>query len=184
MRFIRRFFNPIFMENRPDVCYNKCKEVMQMSPFGFGFDMFSVMNAIFPIAFLAILVFIIFVVIKGLKEWSHNNAQPQIPAEALIVAKRGQRHHHNNSSHHTSETYYVTFQFRSGDRTEIQVPPREYGMLAEGDEGVVTLQGTRFIHFDRRFSSADTYRNDAYSRPPRSYDDDKKDHNYGQEQQY
>ena len=143
-----------------------------MSPF--GFNMFSIMGILFPIVFLVIFVFIIFAVIKGLKEWSHNNAQPQIPAEALIVAKRGQRHHHNNNgSHHTSETYYVTFQFRSGDRTEIQVPPREYGMLAEGDEGVVTLQGTRFIGFERRYSTIDSYRNDTYNHPSQSRNDDR-----------
>ena len=155
-----------------------------MSPF--GFNMFSIMGILFPIVFLVIFVFIIFAVIKGLKEWSHNNAQPQIPAEALIVAKRGQRHHHNNNngSHHTSETYYVTFQFRNGDRTEIQVPPREYGMLAEGDEGVVTLQGTRFIRFDRRFSSVDSYRSNVDKRSSQPYNDDKKDCNYGQEQQH
>ena len=128
-----------------------------MSPFGFGFSMFSIMDVIFPIIFFAVFVFIIFVAIKGLKGWSHNNAQPRIPAEALIVAKRGHRStNHRNGHHHTSESYYVTFQFRSGDRTEIQISPREYGMLAEGDEGVVTLQGTRFIRFDRRFNPVDS----------------------------
>ena len=144
-----------------------------MSPFGFG--IFSLMNLIFPIAFLAILIFILFTIGKGLKQWSHNNGQPQIPAEALIVAKRAHRStHHHNGHHHGSSSYYVTFQFRSGDRAEIQVPPREFGLLAEGDEGVVILQGTRFIHFDRRYSTADPYRNDTYyNHPSEAADDDR-----------
>ena len=146
-----------------------------MSPFGFG--IFSLMNSIFPIAFLAILILILFTIGKGLKQWLHNNGQPQIPAEALIVAKRARSTHHHNGHHHGhqhgSSSYYVTFQFRSGDRAEIQVPPREFGLLAKGDEGVLTLQGTRFIHFDRRFSSADPYCNDTYYHPSESADDER-----------
>lgn len=45
--------------------------------------------------------------------------------------------------------YYVTFQFESGDRMEFQVYGSEYGMLAEGDEGKLTFQGTRYLSFER-----------------------------------
>lgn len=42
-------------------------------------------------------------------------------------------------------TYYVTFEVESGDRIELIVPDREYGLMVEGD------QGTRYISFDRQY---------------------------------
>ena len=53
-------------------------------------------------------------------------------------------------THMTSSTsYYVTFQVESGDRMELSVKSSEYGMLAEGDSGRLTFQGTRFLGFER-----------------------------------
>ena len=54
----------------------------------------------------------------------------------------------------TSTHYYVTFQFDSGDRLELHVPGREYGMMAEGDVGDLTFQGTRYLGFDRHTAGA------------------------------
>ena len=48
-------------------------------------------------------------------------------------------------------TYYVTFEAESGDRTEFRVSGREYGSIAEGDQGKLTFQGTRYISFDRNY---------------------------------
>ena len=42
-----------------------------------------------------------------------------------------------------------TFQLESGDRMEFQVSGIEYGMLAEGDTGELTFQGTRYLAFER-----------------------------------
>lgn len=49
----------------------------------------------------------------------------------------------------TSTRYYVTFQVESGDRMEFSVTGLEYGMLAEGDIGKLTFQGTRYLSFER-----------------------------------
>ena len=52
--------------------------------------------------------------------------------------------------HSTSSTsYYVTFQVESGDRMELSVTGREYGMLSEGDTGKLSFQGTRYLGFER-----------------------------------
>ena len=51
--------------------------------------------------------------------------------------------------YHTYTSYYVTFQFDSGDRLEFSVEGTEYGMLAEGDRGKLTFQGTRYLGFER-----------------------------------
>ena len=73
---------------------------------------------------------------------------------AEVVTKRTDvtRHHHGNEADfHTSSTtwYYVTFQVDSGDRMEFSVSGPEYGMLAEGDQGSLTFQGTRYLSFER-----------------------------------
>lgn len=48
-----------------------------------------------------------------------------------------------------STSYYATFEVESGDRMELQLSGQEYGQLAEGDTGVLSFQGTRFLSFDR-----------------------------------
>lgn len=52
---------------------------------------------------------------------------------------------------HSSYTthYHATFQVESGDRMELAVNDKEYGMLAEGDTGKLTFQGTRYKEFVR-----------------------------------
>ena len=52
--------------------------------------------------------------------------------------------------HTTSATwYYVTFQVESGDRMEFSVGGTDFGMLAEGDHGNLSFQGTRYLSFER-----------------------------------
>lgn len=125
--------------------------------FGFGFDL---MTGLFPIFFILIfgIVIVGFIVVgvKGVSQWSKNNASPVLTVEAEVVAKRANvsRHMHsggvNNTGHmHSSTTYYVTFQVESGDRIELHVPDGEFGMLVEGDRGKLTFQGTRYQGFQR-----------------------------------
>ena len=52
-------------------------------------------------------------------------------------------------SANSSTWYYVTFEVESGDRMEFSVDGREYAMLAEGDTGKLTFQGTRYLSFVR-----------------------------------
>ena len=49
----------------------------------------------------------------------------------------------------TKKLDHNTFQVESGDRMELPVSGREYGMLAEGDIGKLTFQGTRYLSFER-----------------------------------
>ena len=55
----------------------------------------------------------------------------------------------NNPSGSVSTSYYATYQLDSGERLEFSVGGREYGMLAEGDQGTLTYQGTRYKGFER-----------------------------------
>ena len=122
--------------------------------FGGGFEI------MFSLIFITVFGLIIFTIIRGIGEWNKNNQSPRLTVEASIVAKRTHvsRHTHHNAgditgahgTHMTSSTsYYVTFQVESGDRMELLVKSSEYGMLAEGDSGRLTFQGTRFLGFER-----------------------------------
>ncbi len=122
---------------------------------GFGMGGFDLMFSIFPFLFITVFVIVIgtFVVmaVRGVGTWSKNNASPRLTVSAQVVTKRTQvsHHHHQDSMGHTSTAYYATFQVESGDRMEFSVSGAEYGMLAEGDQGSLTFQGTRYLGFER-----------------------------------
>ncbi len=113
-----------------------------------GMDFMFTFGPIF-IGAIFILVFgiIIFTIIKGIGTWSKNNQSPRLNSFAKVVTKRtsvrggGETRAHN--------VYYVTFEFDSGDRLELQVDGQEYGQLVEGDDGELTFQGTRYLGFTR-----------------------------------
>ncbi len=44
---------------------------------------------------------------------------------------------------------FVTFELEKGERIELGVKGSEYGMLAEGDRGRLSYQGTRYLGFER-----------------------------------
>lgn len=120
----------------------------------YGFDMFSLFSILFPIVFIFVFGMIIFTFVKGIGEWSSNNKQPVISVVAKVVGKRGHttssNSHHDTHVHSSSSTsYYATFQVESGDRMELHVSAKEFGMIAEGDIGKLTFQGTRYHSFER-----------------------------------
>ena len=118
-----------------------------------GFDMFNVVGIMFTIVFVLVIGLFIVNAVRGIREWSSNNNSPRLTVPATVVAKRTNvtRHHSGTSGHHhTSTSYYVTFQVESGDRMELHVAGTEYGMLIEGDSGKLTVQGTRYLGFERQ----------------------------------
>ena len=115
--------------------------------------MFMMFEFMFPIIFVMVFGMIIFQFATGIGTWHKNNQSPRLSVNATIVAKRESITHHSHANagyHSTSSTsYYVTFQVASGDRMELPVTGSEYGMLAEGDIGKLTFQGTRYLSFER-----------------------------------
>ena len=122
--------------------------------------MFNLIEMLFPIMFILIFIIIVFTFVKGIATWFKNNSSSRLTVSARIVAKRQNTTHNNqpnagdiSGAHgfHTisSTSYYVTFQVDSGDRMELSVSGSEYGVLAEGDKGQLTFQGTRYLTFDR-----------------------------------
>ena len=122
--------------------------------------MFGLLDMLFPIMFLVVFGVIIASVVQGIGTWHKNNNSPRLTVPAVVAAKRESvaQHQHPNagdaSGAHgfhttTSTTHYVTFQVESGDRMEFHVSGSEYDMLAEGDTGRLTFQGTRYLSFER-----------------------------------
>ena len=114
----------------------------------------------FTLVFVIIIGVFVVTAVKGLGQWNKNNHSPRLSVTASVVAKRTNvtRHSHPNAGdttgahgcHTTTSTsYYATFQVESGDRMELSVTGTEYGLLAEGDRGKLTFQGTRYLGFER-----------------------------------
>ncbi|MBP3961304.1 DUF2500 domain-containing protein [Paenibacillus lignilyticus] len=130
-----------------------------MDPFTAGDRMFSFMSIVFPLMFLLVFGLIIYGIIASIRQSQRNNKQPILTVQANIVNKRTNvrsttHHHHDNDGIHnhssgTSTDYYITFQVESGDRMEFEVSGQESGLLAEGDYGKLTFQGTRYLGFQR-----------------------------------
>ena len=108
---------------------------------GWGF-----IGGIFPLIFMFIFItifgVIIYSIVKGIGNSARNSGSPVLTVNAHVVSKRG-----NMRNDHT--WYYATFRFEGGDRMEFPMDGREYGLLAEGDAGRLTFQGTRYMGFQR-----------------------------------
>ncbi|MFY9437096.1 MAG: DUF2500 domain-containing protein [Limnochordia bacterium] len=123
--------------------------------------MFKMMPFFFTATFLFVIVVFVAVGIKSLSTWMSNNRQPVLVERARVISKRthvwsSSRHHthHPGSVHHHSHyhrsvhtQYFITFELEDGSRHEFQVSGHDYGLIAEGDVGSLTFQGTRFKGF-------------------------------------
>ncbi len=136
---------------------------------GFGPDP----SGIFGLFFIVVLCVIIFGVVSNIAEWSKNQASDIRMRNVRVVTKRtdvrrtaGSSHIHHHSAgsdiHHgapmhtggsTFTTYFITFEFLDdGSRMEFRVPDKQYGLIAEGDFGIINYQGTQFNAFERTSS--------------------------------
>ncbi len=63
-----------------------------------------------------------------------------------VVVKRT-----NTKGRYTTTRYYITFEFeKDGSRKEFKVEGDTYGIIAEGDVGVLSFRGQKFIEFHRK----------------------------------
>ena len=120
--------------------------------FGFGYGM---VDGMVTVVFVLIFGMMIYAVVQAILRKQKNDASPRLTVLARVVSRRQEVTHHarnmNDGVYHTSSTtrYFVTFQVESGDRLELQLDGSDFGMLAEGDEGRLSFQGTRFLEFQR-----------------------------------
>ena len=124
------------------------------------FWQYDTIGTLVTIVFVMVGLCFIVMLIRGAAGWHKNNRSPRLTVDARVVAKRIDVNHYRTANagdatgahgYHTSSNtwYYVTFQVESGDRMELSVDGTEYGMLAEGDAGRLSFQGTRYLGFER-----------------------------------
>ncbi len=115
---------------------------------------FSIFSILFSVVSLFIVGCVIAVFVSVLRERHKNRQSPRLTVEAKIVSRRESHSSSMNQTTHmmdTFTTYYATFEVASGDRMELRIPRADYGMLAEGDFGDLTFQGTQFLEFRRKY---------------------------------
>ncbi|MES2464953.1 MAG: DUF2500 domain-containing protein [Armatimonadota bacterium] len=101
---------------------------------------------------------VLYLVIRLIAEAVANSRMPIEKFRATVVAKRtavaGGGYNAAISVHTASTTrYFITFENEKGFRLELPVSGQEYGMMAEGDNGVIRFQGTWFKGFQRTVST-------------------------------
>ncbi len=140
-----------------------------MDPFG----AFGAFGVVFAVVFVLISAFIVFVIVMMViqfvrmgRQRAANAAAPEVQAQAKVIGKRMENMGQSMSggmlplpSRHTvvvrmgDDTVYqrnlVSFEQPGGERFEIEVPADQFGLIAEGDTGTVTMKGTEFVAFAR-----------------------------------
>lgn len=121
---------------------------------GEGFPLMTILIAVFAVLLAGVIG-------RGLYVWMRNNRAAQETADVRVVSKRMKVTGHGgtmmanrfspmNTFHSPTYTdYYVTFEMENGRRLELGVKDPDYGMLAEGDRGRLSWQGTRYLGFER-----------------------------------
>lgn len=80
---------------------------------------------------------------------ARNRASALLSREARLVGKRQDVHGGGETRAMMSYYYYATFEFTNGSREEFRITGEEYGLLAEGDRGMLQSQGTWYKGFNR-----------------------------------
>jgi hypothetical protein len=118
--------------------------------------MFDVFPTIFMLMFVLVAGAFIFAIVSGIINTAKNVRSPVITVEAKVIGKRmdvstssSSPDDNGMSSSSSSTTYYITFETEHGERLELPLSGRMYGLLIEGDLGKLTYQGTWFKDFQR-----------------------------------
>lgn len=108
----------------------------------------AVMMVLFFLTFIATIGLIIFMIVRTVSEQKKNDSQPKLTVPATVLSKRTDLYRRRNMGI-GSTVYFVTFQVQSGDRIELHLSGRDFGLLQEGDRGNLTFRGREFIGFTR-----------------------------------
>ena len=112
------------------------------------FEIFTidpVFGIIWATVFFGGIALFIIMLVKGIARERNNSRQPVKTAEARVVGKRIKVSGDPAYTH-----YFATFEAYNSERTEFVVEEGLYGLLVEGDTGMLTYQGYKALDF-RRF---------------------------------
>ena len=111
-----------------------------------------VFPAFFVLFFVLILGVIVFAIVQAIIQYVQNSNSPVLQTPARIIGKRSEVSRgagSRNSPGRFYTTYYVAFEYASGERREFEVKGNQFGVLMEGDRGTLISQGTWFKDFVR-----------------------------------
>lgn len=107
----------------------------------------------------AIFFAILYFIYKSTTEWRSNNKAPKISLNVFVKAKNSESRVNSNnamneqggySSPTTTVTRTITFEESDTKRRFVFYVERvQFDLIFEGDSGVLTYQGTRFLEFKR-----------------------------------
>ena len=111
----------------------------------------------FYVMFAVAIVIIAVTGVKGFRQRRANDAAPVQEMAATVSGKRApgssalrpKAAEASGQGCATRTTYYAAFQTGDGNRMEFQVSQADYNRLAEGEQGTLTFQGTRYLGFQR-----------------------------------
>ncbi|KJD44744.1 hypothetical protein QD47_15355 [Paenibacillus terrae] len=115
---------------------------------GNGFMDSGSFDAIFFIVFGIIAIGFIAIIAKAIGTGLSNQAAELEQRSCKVVDKRT-RVRGGSGDFSASTNYYVTFEFDGGERKELEVKDRDFGMIVTGDRGELRYKGTRFLEFVR-----------------------------------
>ncbi len=120
-----------------------------MELFNISFILFFVIGLLSFFSFGAVFAFILIYIVK---QKSKNDNAPRLTVGAKVVDKRSVSHRRQLNDHVSPRMYYhyVTFELQDGQRAEMRVSKSDFDSLSVSDEGMLTLQGTRFISFEQK----------------------------------
>lgn len=108
-----------------------------------------VFAVIIGIFFLLVIALIVASIIRGGLQWRKDHTGPTSTETAYLRAKRAKAVGGGNDTAVRSQ-YFVTVESLSGERRELRVDERIYGLLIEGDRGECVTQGGRLVSFKRQ----------------------------------
>lgn len=119
--------------------------------YGFGTEIdstFGLFGFLFALA-------VIFIIGSSIAQFIRNNNSPVLVVNAQLVDKYDRTSHSTHDAGsgaiHTniSTSYHLLFEVEGGERLSFTVRHSEYNLLATGDTGKLTFQGTRYKGFVR-----------------------------------
>jgi len=111
------------------------------------------MEIIDQLGILVVVVLLTLLILGKPLEKLINDKKPKVQINAKVLAidgkKSGQFYSGRMGGYNFNPSYSITFRLSNGKRKNKSVPSPEYEWVNEGDEGILALQGTRFISFEK-----------------------------------
>lgn len=122
-----------------------------------GTNWFPILLLLIGIAVAVLMVVVIVKCVRGMRRWRQIEASPVESYAAVVREKQVIERAHHVLSHsdvssfgtETDRQYQVVFQLEDGGERLLEVPEAVYALLAEGDDGILTIQGEHFLQFER-----------------------------------